>query len=67
MRENPLAFIWADLRQALPYRRCLDLSDRRRRLLAAGFALLTLVLGFFYLVWIGRLVLQSHAFQDFLF
>jgi cellulose synthase (UDP-forming) len=65
MGKNPLLFFWADLRRRLPYRRYLDLTDRRRRLWALAFSLLTLLLGFTYLVWIGRLVFKSRGLQDF--
>jgi cellulose synthase (UDP-forming) len=67
MRRNPLCFFWADLRRRLPYRRYLDVPDRSRRLWALGLSLLTLLLGFAYLVWLGRLVFQNRELQDFCF
>lgn len=60
-------FSWADLRHRLPYRRYLDLTDRRRRLWALAFSWLTLMLGSAYLTWLGRLVYRNRALQDFCF
>ena len=65
--KNPLLFFWGDLRQRLPDRRYLNLTDRDRRLRAAAFSLLTLALGLVYLLWIGRLVLETRQLQEFAF
>jgi hypothetical protein len=65
--KNPLLFFWGDLRQRLSYRRYLDLTDRARRLRASAFSLLALALGLVYLLWIGRLVLETRQLQDFVF
>ncbi len=67
MRKNPLFFFWADLWGRLPYRRYLDQRDRGRRLYALAFSLLTLALGFAYLVWMGRMVLGSRGLPDLFF
>jgi cellulose synthase (UDP-forming) len=64
MRKNPLFFFWQDLRNRVPGRRYLDHLDRPRRLRACGFSLLTLILGAFYLGWLGYLVLGSRKIQD---
>jgi len=64
---NPLFVFWADLRQRLPNRRYLDLTDRSRRLWAFAFSLLTLVLGFAYLVWLGRLAFRNRELQALFF
>jgi hypothetical protein len=60
-------FFWAGLRQRLPYRRYLDLTDRARRLRASAFSLLTMGLGLVYLPWIGKLVLETRQLHDFVF
>ncbi|OGR07516.1 MAG: hypothetical protein A3K23_00560 [Desulfobacca sp. RBG_16_58_9] len=60
-------FFWGEVRQRLPYRRYLDLTDRARRLRAAALSLLTLALGSVYLLWIGRLVLETRQPQEFAF
>ncbi|MFH1596175.1 MAG: hypothetical protein ABIG94_07395 [Pseudomonadota bacterium] len=60
-------FFCGDLRQRLPYRRYLDLTDRARRLRASAFSLLALALGLVYLLWIGRLVLETRQLQEFAF
>ena len=65
--KNPLLFFWADLRQRLPYRRCLDLPGRARRLRASAFSLLALLLALVYLLWIGKLVLGTRQLHDFAF
>jgi len=65
--KNPLLLFWGDLRQRLPYRRYLDLTDRARPLRASAFSLLTLALGLVYLLWIGRLVLETRQLQEFAF
>jgi len=66
LRKSPL-FFWADLRQRLPYRRYLDRTDRARRLRASAFSLLTLALGLVYLLWIGKLLLETRQLHDFVF
>ena len=64
MRKNPLVFFWEDLRNRVPNQRYLDRLDRPRRLRAAGFSMVTLILGALYLGWIGNLVLNSRQIQD---
>ena len=51
----------------LPPRRFLDRPDRPRRRCALGFSLLTLVLGFAYLLWLTPLVFKNRGIPDFLF
>ena len=51
----------------LPPRRFLDRPDRPRRRCALGFSLLTLVLGFVYLLWLTPLVFKNRGIPDFLF
>jgi len=63
--KNPLLFFWADLRQRLPYRRYLDRTDRARRLRASAFSRLILALGLVYLIWIGKLVLETRQLHNF--
>ena len=65
--KNPLLFFWADLRQRLPYRRCLDLPGRARRLRASTFSLLALLLALVCLLWIGKLVLETRQLHDLAF
>jgi len=65
--KDPLLFFWGEVRQRLPYRRYLDLTDRARRLRASAFSLLTLALGSVYLLWIGRQVLETRQLHDFVF
>ena len=67
MRSNPLSMFWADLLGRPPHRRFLDRRDRSRRGYALGFSLLTLVLGFVYLLWLTPLVFKNRGIPDFLF
>jgi len=67
MGKNPLPLLWADLIGRLPQRRYLDRRDRPRRLRALAFSLLTLILGFVYLLWLSRLVFRNREAPDFLF
>ena len=67
MRSNPLSLFWADLLGRPPHRRFLDRPDRRRRGCALGFSLLTVVLGFVYLLWLTPLVFKNRGIPDFLF
>ena len=67
MGTNRLSLCWADLVGRLPQRRYLDRQDRPRRRYALFFSLLTLVLGFTYLLWLTPLVLQNREIPDFLF
>ena len=67
MGSNPLSVFWADLLGRPPHRRFLDRPDRSRRRCALGFSLLTLVLGFAYLLWLTPLVFKNRGITDFLF
>ena len=67
MRSNPLSRFWADLLGRPRQRRLLDRPDRRRRGCALGFSLLTVVLGFVYLLWLTPLVFKNRGIPDFLF
>ncbi|MCX5892411.1 MAG: glycosyltransferase [Deltaproteobacteria bacterium] len=67
MGSNPLSLFWADLVGRLPQRRYLDRQDRPRRLYALAFSLLTLILGFTYLLWLTPLVFKNRGIPDFLF
>lgn len=67
MGRNPILLFLADLSGRLPQRRYLDRQDRPRRLRASAFSLLTLLLGFAYLLWLSFLVLKNREAADFLF
>jgi cellulose synthase (UDP-forming) len=67
MGKTPLFWFWADLFRRLPQRRYLDLQDRPRRLCAQAFCLLTLILGFTYLLWLSRLLRGNREASFFIF
>jgi cellulose synthase (UDP-forming) len=67
LTRKPLKFFWSDWRRRLPYRRYLDLEDRPRRLRAHFYCLLTLLSGWFYLIWLGRLAYRTAELPAYLF
>ena len=67
MGRNPVSSFWAHLFDRLPQRRHLDRQDRPRRRRALIFSLLTLALGFAYLLWLLPLVFRNRGIPDFLF
>lgn len=66
MGRNPFPLFWSHLFNRLPQRRHVDSQDRPRRR-ALIFSLMTLALGFAYLLWLLPLVFRNREIPSFLF
>jgi len=67
MGRNPFSLFWSHLFDRLPQRRQLDRQDRPCRRRALIFSLLTVALGFAYLLWLLPLVFRDRIIPSFLF